>query len=856
MNKSNKKISTLIAIFLSIAMLTSSIFAILPIASAANQTLPMFMYADAAPNPTGVGQPLTIVCWTALMAIPTLDDPKLGAPGGRETFLGMKLDLTKPDGTKQTINLPPSDPVGNNYYSYVPDQVGTYSYQAFFTAQWKNITSWPAWGSAQGLAANTNYYLQAAESEVGYFNVTQEPLQYTSGVPFPTEYWTRPINARNREWSQIAGNWMTGLRDLPYISAPNSAHVVWTAPYGFGGISGGNYNGMTDISYHTGSAYEGKFANPQIINGWLFYNQALEDSVTTTHTQIIARDIRTGEIMWAVNGTSEAGSSIYNYDSRNQHGTHPYLWTSGTFKQALSPSVTPPANTVVDPFTGVEMFAYTDVPSGTWAVGENGERILYAFGGPSTNRTWLALWNSTAAVSMTNINSNQLAYYKQTGELLGSGFDQWRPVGKIINGTEAYSWNVTLPKGLATSYQVYTFDDMLISGYGFVQFGTSQMNNNFGVWAVSLKPETRGQLLWQKQITPPSTNVTMQWTSADRDAGILVLRAKETRQFIAYDITTGNQLWITDPQPAWMMYSSGSEIVNGKLYSGGYGGQVFAYDITNGDLVWTADVDTEGLESPYQRTPLTIQVVDGKVFARSQEHSHTQPLYRSWKIYAFNGTTGDRMWDLNGYWSAWAFSDGFGVGLNGMDNLIYCVGKGPTAITVQTGNDIVTNGNNVLLQGKVTDISAGTKSSALMIRFPDGVPAVSETSMTDWMQHVYSQMPRPTDVTGVTVSLDVIDANGNYRNVGIATSDSDGFYSFDWKPDIEGKYTVIAKFDGSESYWPSQAETAFVVNEAAPTPTAQPSLALPPTEMYVLGIGVAIIIAIAIATLLIIKKRP
>ena len=32
---------------------------------------------------------------------------------------------------------------------------------------------------------------------------------------------------------------MTGLRDLPYITAPDSAHVLWTAPYGFGGITGG-----------------------------------------------------------------------------------------------------------------------------------------------------------------------------------------------------------------------------------------------------------------------------------------------------------------------------------------------------------------------------------------------------------------------------------------------------------------------------------------------------------------------------------------------------------------------------------------------------------------------------------------
>ena len=78
--------------------------------------------------------------------------------------------------------------------------------------------------------------------------------------------------------------------------------------------------------------------------------------------------------------------------------------------------------------------------------------------------------------------------------------------------------------------------------------------------------------------------------------------------------------------------------------------------------------------------------------------------------------------------------------------------------------------------------------------------------MTQWMEYVYMQKPKPTDVTGVTVSIDVIDANGNQRTIGTTTSDSSGAFSYAWTPDIEGKYTVIASFTGSESYWPSSAE--------------------------------------------------
>jgi outer membrane protein assembly factor BamB len=42
-----------------------------------------------------------------------------------------------------------------------------------------------------------------------------------------------------------------------------------------------------------------------------------------------------------------------------------------------------------------------------------------------------------------------------------------------------------------------------------------------------------------------------------------------------------------------------------------------AYDVKTGDLVWTANTDTEGLECAYEMTPLTLQTVNGKVYARS-----------------------------------------------------------------------------------------------------------------------------------------------------------------------------------------------------------------------------------------------
>jgi hypothetical protein len=158
----------------------------------------------------------------------------------------------------------------------------------------------------------------------------------------------------------------------------------------------------------------------------------------------------------------------------------------------------------------------------------------------------------------------------------------------------------------------------------------------------------------------------------------------------------------------------------------------------------------------------------------------------------------------------------------------------------------------------VTDVSSGTEEYALDARFPNGVPAVSDESMSDWMKYVYMQFPRPANATGVEVTLSVLDPNNNYYEIGTATTDANGMYKLLWEPLVPGEYTVIATFTGTEGYWPSQAETAIGVTEtpeATPPPTPTPA---PMTDTYVLGTGITAIIAIIIIGLVLIlmlRKR-
>jgi hypothetical protein len=126
------------------------------------------------------------------------------------------------------------------------------------------------------------------------------------------------------------------------------------------------------------------------------------------------------------------------------------------------------------------------------------------------------------------------------------------------------------------------------------------------------------------------------------------------------------------------------------------------------------------------------------------------------------------------------------------------------------------------------------------------------------MEYAYQQQIKPANATGVEVSISVLDPNNNVYEVGTTTSDASGLFSCAFTPEVPGKYTVIATFAGSESYYGSYAETTIVVEsapEATPAPTPTPA---PMTDTYIMGFGIGMIIAIVIVGLLLfllLRKR-
>jgi len=185
--------------------------------------------------------------------------------------------------------------------------------------------------------------------------------------------------------------------------------------------------------------------------------------------------------------------------------------------------------------------------------------------------------------------------------------------------------------------------------------------------------------------------------------------------------------------------------------------------------------------------PIFVDVIaDGKVYLGTTEHSPGSPWYKDARYRCINATDGTEIWTLTG-WGTGMYvgqydivADGQFIYLNCYDMQIYSVGKGPSQTSVTASPKVSTAGSSVLIEGNVIDIAAGTKQNEQAARFPNGLPAVSDASMKDWMEYVYMQKPRPMDATGVPVVISVVDANGNYREIGTVTSDADGFYSLNW----------------------------------------------------------------------------
>lgn len=854
-------IKTKIPALILLLLLTMPVaFFALPNAAAHDPPLdiPIYTYLTVFPSPVGVDQPVNIFAW--IDKVPPTASGEFG-----DRWEDLTITVTSPDGNVDTLGPYDSDPVGTIFLTYTPTQTGTYNFKFDFPGQTLVGNNPPPGGwDSLGMFGGASYlgdYFEPSSSEASIV-VQQEQIPTDPSIPLPTDYWSRPINDAIVGWAPIAGNWLGDGQGNPYTTAPESPHIVWTKPITFGGVADGKFG---NDGYYTGLSYESYWSPPIIISGVLYYNTP-NPPMYGFH----AVDLQTGEEIWYQNSTGPLQVSggflnqqypqlsfgqLLNYNSPNQHGVIPYLWSTYTDNGKNMWAM-------YDAFTGNWICTLEGVPSGGAMFGASNRYIdsagsILLYNVDMQTKT-LSVWNSTACIQDSFPSNSPLA---------DNGYWLWRPtLGGTIDASSGLIANVSLQTSsplppFASNVGIDAANQIMVysTGMGMLGMGTFPTPTSYTQFGVSLKPSNLGEVLWVKENPWPDGNVTLSVDAIGE--GYFGVFAKETCQWYCYSTLTGEKLWgPSEPETDLHMYGVSAGFYNGKLYSGdsiGEGGTMYCYDAQTGNLDWSMTTESMGYTGYWPNTPISFDTaVDGKLYCYGSEHSPGPTLEPGFKLRCLTADSGDELWQIS-FWASggmggtFAIADGYLVGLNAYDNQIYCFGKGQTETTVTAPNVAVPLGNSIVISGTVTDLSPGA----------EGKPAISDGDMQAWMEHVYMQKPISDNIKGVPVVLTAVDSNGHSQEIGTVESDSNGFYSIMWQPPTEDKYTIVATFEGSKSYFGSCAETAIGVGSASPAVPASPSVAPPPSDgtlsmtLYISVAAIAIIVVIIVAALVLRKRK-
>jgi hypothetical protein len=637
----------------------------------------------------------------------------------------------------------------------------------------------------------------------------------------------------------------------------------------------------------------------------------------------VAIDLRTGKQLWSNQNIPQITFGyIYNLWNPDQHGVYPpilgasvsggwNLYDAYTGLSLFNVTGLPTGTAVMGPSGEHLRYSLTNTGTST--------NPAYYLSEWNSSRLWIYDVNpytGGGSLSPSIINASNGALITQlpipiTGETAslptgsvsatyGSSLivnanipinsDTLGATGKYATPITTFDWNVSAswantmspaPTIIAANYGdiLLCRNGTLPSGFAQSGSGTSQGPYNYFAVNLNASKGNVGSVIWSQTYNPPAGNLSLVQGPFDFQNRVFTFNYIETMQWAGYSMNTGQLLWTTPSETAfnyydWVGYNPGV-IAYGKLFSGGFGGVLYAYNDLTGKIEWTygngggGNSTNAGLNVFYGNYPSFVQAIgNGVVYYATDEHTMPNPFYKGATARAINATTGEEIWQLSGYASEWAYSgqawaiaDGYATMMNGLDNNIYSVGKGPSVTTIQAPQTQITVGNKVVIQGTVMDISAGTTQTQQAADFPHGVPVASDASMKDWMGYVYQQKPLPSNFTGVPVSINAIDPNGNTITLGSATTDTSGKFHYTWTtPNVPGDYSVFATFAGTNGYWPSSDKTAMTVTEAPQATTAPTVTPASQADMYFLPASIAIILAIVIVgvvlALLTIRKRP
>lgn len=796
-----------------------------------NMTYNTIAHLSFRPNPVGIGQPLLINMW---MQFETFDRHL-------KYHDAFQLTITDPDGQKQVFVMDSYPADATAWKEITPNKVGNWTLQFDFLGNYfpagRYVEGNLVTATSGGLVLTQSQYHKPSSDGPRTLVVQQEPVAAYPPANMPTDYWTRPVHPENREWWSLLGNYpptgVCGAGDptwpadtniypsaqygyVPYTTAPMTSHIVWKRPYGLGGIVGGSL-GEQSLLHNPGlsgaNAGDSVDGHPTMIYAGRGYYSVIEPFDGTTQNVWESYDIRTGQLYWQkvdIQFVQRPTFIMYQPPAGPVEGSQPY-------------EVRP----LLGYIGGGQLIKYNPM---------NGDVVGNYSISPLTTGTF---YKDPYALSIQTIGSGASAQYRLIN---------WTTMGTSTTLTSrivsniSWAWN-QLPTTVdfqaniavrAESTRIRTYD--LSTGNMLADVNTTI---GYGTFA------------------GPSLT----------DHGKFARRYNDGYWY-CWDIRTGQQLWKSELSSwPWATFGTYGSTSYGGLILSNQWDAVAAINWTNGNVEWTYTQPTYPYESPYtgpngetvQPWHACSQIAGGVYFTMNSEHSPSQPLRRDWKIHAINITTGEGIWKIASAQSGLgtgsrvfqgSIADGYLLYSDAYTTTMYAVGKGQSTTTVAAPTTQVQVGESFTITGTVLD-----KSPA-----QPGTAAISDESMDAWMEYKHMQQQKPTNATGVTVTLAASDPNGNYINIGSATSNTDGVYGYTWTPEVPGLYRIDATFPGSASYGSSTATTYFTA-VGAPVPTSTPTpQALSAADQYfipaVAGIIAAIFIGFSVLALLILKKRP
>ncbi len=785
------------------------------------------------PNPIGVGEILLVNVWL---------NPAL-ASNNRYSPKAFVVTITKPDGSKDAMTLDSEPATGATWFEYAPDKAGQWSIKFEFLGCY-----FPAGRYLNGyVVTNTSgtlygscYYVPCSTEEQS-LTVQQYPIPPWPESPLPTDYWTRPISPEHREWWPILGNfpgtgyqgggpmwdavypstspnWGPTNNFHPWVTAPNSAHIVWKVQRAITGIIGGP-GGIESIASSPGG--------PDVIYAGRCYQTYTKPGIGSVAA---CYDLRTGQIYYEI-PTAQGGVTptyiayLAPTPSTTQHEVLSTLAASSWTVELLA--ISGSYLIKINPFTGAVTGNYSIAPlSGGTFYNQYDGYVLNVQNIGNTTKPNYRLINWTTRGTSTNFTSRIIS---NTSYALSSlpGFLDFN------TGTAAATPD-HLPYGISARYGAH----------------------------IEIYDLFTGVLRYNVTLQHPDTLYSI-GGSGPLDHGKMAMWT-QGGYFIAIDANTGQVAWRSDvTEYPWASSGFGAysvETAYGMIFYSTYAG-VYAFNWTNGKTVWQFKSPSyASFESPYIEDDQELYpfrshnlIADGKIYCWNVEHTESYPLTRGWGTYCLNATTGELIWKLmiGGDSGIGAVADGYATLESNREGYMFVIGKGKSDTTVTAPDTVMPLGNGIVIRGSVMDMSPAQPNT----------PCVSKDSMSTQMEYLHKQMPldglwHNETIAGVPVTLTAIDETGAVLDLGTATTDGYyGTFSKTWTPPNEGRYEIIAYFAGDDSYGSSGAATSVSVGPA-PTAITIPQQIVPPDYTMTLIVGfVAVLIAVAIATILLYRKK-